>query len=676
MTTGTKYGHAKFEQDSPTGKPFKDFYVIGELLGEGGHSYIYRAIRKSTKLPYAVKHIQQSKLGKRDQKTLKDEITVLKLLRGGPHIIRLFDVFEDKLDTHLIFEEMKGGNILARIVEKEVYTEREARQVCKIALMAVDYCHKKKVAHRDIKPENFLLVDEGDDTSVKLVDFAFAKKETHDNSLKTLCGTAQYVAPEILDSNRQGYNHKCDIWSLGVFAYLLLGGYPPFEGILDNLVKEITRGYFEFHEEYWSDISGPAKDMIRSMLVVTPEERVSASHALACKWMEIEEEQLVVRDLTGAQESIRKTLQPTAKVKMAVTAIIARNKFMSIAGMFSKEDIVNSNILQESMGIIDEWEDEETFGDLYLWGEQIGIGTFSVVHEVLHKETENIFAVKRVSRKDLHPSDAVALHDEIAALQQVTDCEHIVRLYDVFDEPDFTFLVLECMKGGDLIDRIIEKRHYTEYDAKEVSRKLIMGVAYCHKKKIANRNLKPENLLLKAGSDTDVKISDFGYAKTVTFPNSLRTQCGTEGYVAPEILEHRPAYDVPCDMWSLGVIIYIVLGGYRPFRGEGEEVMRQIRYGDYKFHKRYWSHVSDDAKNLITRMLTVDPEKRITAEAALRSPWINSDEDSLGTHELTSNMKDLNDLRSAKAKIKGAVNTIIATNKMQSIGGFRAYQDF
>jgi serine/threonine protein kinase len=127
---------------------------------------------------------------------------------------------------------------------------------------------------------------------------------------------------------------------------------------------------------------------------------------------------------------------------------------------------------------------------------QIGIGTFSVVHEVKHRDTEAVYAAKRVSRKDLHPSDAVALHDEIAALQQTTDCEHIVKIYDVYDEPDFTYLVLEVMKGGDLIDRIIEKRHYTEFDAKEVSRKLLLGVEYCHNKKIANRNLKPENLLL------------------------------------------------------------------------------------------------------------------------------------------------------------------------------------
>lgn len=236
---------------------------------------------------------------------------------------------------------------------------------------------------------------------------------------------------------------------------------------------------------------------------------------------------------------------------------------------------------------------------------QIGNGTFSVVHEVRMKRTKEMFAAKRISRKDLHPSDAIALQDEIEALQQVTKCEEIVTLFNVFDEPDYSFLVFEIMEGGDLIDRIVKKQHYTEFDAKEVSQKLLMGVNYCHKKKIANRDLKPENVLLKAGSDTNVKISDFGYAKKVTFPNSLRTQCGTEGYVAPEILEHRPAYDVSCDMWSLGVIIYIVLGGYRPFRGEGEDVMRQIRYGDYKFHKRYWSHVSDDAKNLIKGMFLV-----------------------------------------------------------------------
>jgi serine/threonine protein kinase len=141
--------------------------------------------------------------------------------------------------------------------------------------------------------------------------------------------------------------------------------------------------------------------------------------------------------------------------------------------------------------------------------------------------------------------------------------------------------------------------------------------------------------------------------------------------VAPEILEHRPAYDTPCDMWSVGVIIYTVLGGYRPFRGEGEDVMKQTRYGEYKFHERYWSHVSQDAKDLIARMLTVDPQQRITAEKALKSSWIQADDSKLG-NDLSENKEQLKDLRAAKVKLKGTVNAIIATGKLQSLGEYRA----
>ena len=158
MTCGTKAGHQKFVEDSPSGKPFATFYNLGELLGEGGHSKIYRALRKSTRLHYAVKHVQTSQLDEKSLKTFKEEVASLRMLRGGPHIVRLFDVFQETDDSYLIYEEMTGGDLLSRIVDKEVYSEREARQVCKIAFTAIDYCHKKKVAHRDIKPENFLLV--------------------------------------------------------------------------------------------------------------------------------------------------------------------------------------------------------------------------------------------------------------------------------------------------------------------------------------------------------------------------------------------------------------------------------------------------------------------------------------------------------------------------------------
>lgn len=177
---------------------------------------------------------------------------------------------------------------------------------------------------------------------------------------------------------------------------------------------------------------------------------------------------------------------------------------------------------------------------------QLGSGSYSTVHEAVSKLSTEEVAVKVVDRRGLDPVDAVALQDEIVALKEVVSCPHIVELYEVFEEPDTTFLVMEKMRGGDLIEQIISKSHYTEADAKAVCRNLLLGVQYCHSKSIANRNIKPENLLLSTTENVvDVKLSDFGYAKKVLYPNSLRTQCGTEGYTAPEILERHPEYDVP-----------------------------------------------------------------------------------------------------------------------------------
>ncbi len=128
-----------------------------------------------------------------------------------------------------------------------------------------------------------------------------------------------------------------------------------------------------------------------------------------------------------------------------------------------------------------------------------------MVHETKNRQTGKAFAVKRVPRNQLHPSDAVALQDEINALRIVADCPQIVHLFDVFEEPDFTYLVLEKMEGGDLIDRIIDRRHYTEKDAKQVAIKLLQGVDFCHKRRIANRNLKPENIRLVVSAQVALK---------------------------------------------------------------------------------------------------------------------------------------------------------------------------
>jgi serine/threonine protein kinase len=174
-------------------------------------------------------------------------------------------------------------------------------------------------------------------------------------------------------------------------------------------------------------------------------------------------------------------------------------------------------------------------------------------------------------------------------------------------------------------------------------------------------------LFQSESDDSNIKIADFGFAKKVKEPNSLTTQCGTPGYVAPEILEGK-AYDTQADMWSLGVIVYILLGGYPPFIEQNQrELFRKIRKGQYEFHEEYWGQVSDDAKNLIKELLTVSPSKRYDANGAMKNSWIGADASKLATQDLGVNLEQFKKFN-AKRKFKAAVKTVVAANKFQSLG--------
>lgn len=248
----------------------------------------------------------------------------------------------------------------------------------------------------------------------------------------------------------------------------------------------------------------------------------------------------------------------------------------------------------------------QKFTNLYKLKGELGVGAFSVVKEGKHKNCDTTFAIKIVDRNKLTEEDAVALLEEVSILREF-DYPHIICLFDFFEEPSSFYLVLEKVSGGELFDRIVAKLYYNEKEARDVCKILIEAVGYCHDNNVAHRDLKPENLLLQSeDNDSAVKIADFGFAKRVFIPNSLTTQCGTPGYVAPEILEGVP-YDTKADMWSVGVILYILLGGYPPFIEKNQkDLFRKIRRGQYEFHEEYWGGVSQGAKDLISSLLTVD----------------------------------------------------------------------
>lgn len=309
-----------------------------------------------------------------------------------------------------------------------------------------------------------------------------------------------------------------------------------------------------------------------------------------------------------------------------------------------------------------------SFDDVYEMGKLLGEGAFSKVKEATNRELKHVYAVKIVNKRSLTPDDAKGLQQEISILNEI-DHPNIIKLHDIFTEPYKIYLVTEIMSGGELFDRIVLKEFYNEMEARDVCRTLFSALDYCHNKSVAHRDLKPENLLLASRDDDQmIKIADFGFAKKCKSTHCLLTQCGTPGYVAPEILSGIP-YGTQSDMWSIGVIMYILLAGYPPFNGKNQkELFRLIRKGKYEFHEQFWGDISDDAKDLVSKLLTVDPNSRYTPQQALDSAWMHDDREMLSRRNLNFSLVQFRKFN-AKRKLRQAVLATIATGKMANFVG-------
>jgi len=252
----------------------------------------------------------------------------------------------------------------------------------------------------------------------------------------------------------------------------------------------------------------------------------------------------------------------------------------------------------------------------------LGKGNFSTVMLGIHKATGVKVAVKVVEKSGVQNKPEM-LKNEVEILSKV-DHPNIISLYDIFDTKDRLYLVMELVTGGELFERIVEREQYKESEACIVMKQLFEAIAYLHSLGIVHRDLKPENLLLEnENEDTPIKLTDFGLSKIYS-SEMMQTACGTPGYVAPEILECG-GYDPAVDMWSAGVIMYILLCGYPPFYNENPALLFEaIMSGEYHFHSPYWDGISKEAKDLISKLLVVDPKDRLTAEQAGKHDWFKN----------------------------------------------------
>jgi len=229
-----------------------------------------------------------------------------------------------------------------------------------------------------------------------------------------------------------------------------------------------------------------------------------------------------------------------------------------------------------------------------------------------------------------------SLYNEID-IQAEIDHPNIIKLFEVYETDDHIYLILELMKGGELFDRIVDLEFFTEKEAKEVILPIIDAVNYCHELDIIHRDLKPENLLYESEDEGAlIKISDFGLARFLSASNFATTACGTPGYVAPEILMSKK-YGKEVDVWSIGIIMYILLCGYPPFFSESNsELFEMIKGGKLEFHSPYWDNVSEEAKDLVSKLLIVDPKKRITLERAKEHKWFTKEAPKLALKKVNS----------------------------------------
>lgn len=673
---------------------FEELYKLEKRLRSGSFGTVYECqhVDYPSQL-YAVKIIDRKKLKAKDDKAVFTEVATMRELNEVDHVVKIIDFFVQPDKLFMVQMLARGGDVFDRLSQRSKYNEKDARDLAVTLITTMGEIHRRSIVHRDLKPENLLLKEALNDTGILVADFGFAKRCKKGEYLNTRCGTPAFVAPEIVLGNP--YNECCDMWSIGCLLYMIICGYPPFQGKDHNdLFRKIRASDFTFHDKYWKKVSLPAKQLISQLLTVNRKNRMTATEACEHSWIkQLPDEALAATDLTGtirelkkfrAREKLRAAM---GAVRWAATANFWMGGNISFSQHTSTRSATNSAVPGiggaagsigkngngaaapnggAAMGKAVAEIQHDTFRDRYELVAKIRKGSFATVWKCQHKVTKEFFAAKVIKRAKLTPDDDEAVLNEVTVMQSMgRHGTFIVQLCDFYEEKDYFFMVMEFMSGGDVFDQIVERTSYTEQDARELVKTLLTAVKCMHTNGIAHRDIKPQNLLLPSKeAGAHMKLCDFGFARRVHTPNSITHRVGTPTYVAPEVLKNIP-HDERVDMWSLGVTIFVLLVGYAPFMEDDQlKLFSKIKRGEWRFHKPDWENISEDAKDLIRSLLVIDPVERLTVDEALRSPWIRRYNDSLSSVDLGSSITNL---MLKRQKLRSVATSVVFLSKMKSI---------
>ncbi|NXD19336.1 KS6A2 kinase, partial [Spelaeornis formosus] len=622
-----------FEKADPS--QFELLKVLGQ--GSYGKVFLVRKIKGSDAGQlYAMKVLKKATLKVRDRVRSKMERDILAEV-NHPFIVKLHYAFQTEGKLYLILDFLRGGDLFTRLSKEVMFTEEDVKFYLAELALALDHLHGLGIIYRDLKPENILLDEEG---HIKITDFGLSKEAIdHDKRAYSFCGTIEYMAPEVV--NRRGHTQSADWWSFGVLMFEMLTGSLPFQGKDRKetmaLILKAKLGMPQF-------LSIEAQSLLRALFKRNPSNRLGAGFDgveeikrhpffVTIDWNKLYRKEIKppFKPAVGRPEDTfhfdpeftSRTPTDSPGVPPSANAHHLFRGFSFVASNLVQEPaqqdvykITVHPIVQQLHG------NNIHFTDGYEIKEDIGIGSYSVCKRCIHKATETEFAVKIIDKSKRDPSE------EIEILLRYGQHPNIITLKDVYDDGKFVYLVMELMRGGELLDRILRQKCFSEREASDVLCTITRTVDYLHSQGVVHRDLKPSNILYmdESGNPDSIRICDFGFAKQLRAENGLlMTPCYTANFVAPEVLK-RQGYDAACDIWSLGILLYTMLAGFTPFANgpddTPEEILARIGSGKYALTGGNWDSVSDTAKDIVSKMLHVDPHQRLTAVQVLRHPWI------------------------------------------------------
>uniref|UniRef100_A0A8C8EQE4 non-specific serine/threonine protein kinase n=1 Tax=Oncorhynchus tshawytscha TaxID=74940 RepID=A0A8C8EQE4_ONCTS len=582
-------------------------FELRKVLGQGSFGKVF-LVKKITGPDagqlYAMKVLKKATLKVRDRVRTKMERDILVEV-NHPFIVRLHYAFQTEGKLYLILDFLRGGDLFTRLSKEVMFTEEDVKFYLAELALALDHLHGLGIIYRDLKPENILLDEQG---HIKLTDFGLSKESIdHENKAYSFCGTVEYMAPEVV--NRRGHTLSADWWSYGVLMFEMLTGTLPFQG-KDR--KETMTMILKAKLGMPQSLSQEAQSLLRNLFKRNPGNRLGAGpdgveeikrHFFfsTIDWNKLFRREIhpPFKPASGRpddtvyfdSEFTAKTPRDSPGCPPSANAHQLFRGFSFVA--ISKEESQPQQTPSMNMTSIQQLHrNAAPFSDVYDVKEDIGVGSYSICKRCVQKSNSMEYAVK------------------------------------VYDDGRSVYLVTELMKGGELLDKILRQKFFSEREASAVLHTITKTVEYLHVQGVVHRDLKPSNILYvdESGNPESIRICDFGFAKQLRAENGLlMTPCYTANFVAPEVLK-KQGYDAACDIWSLGVLLYTMLTGFTPFANgpedTPEEVLARIGSGKFSLTGGYWNSVSAEAKDLVSKMLHVDPHQRLTAAQVLRHSWI------------------------------------------------------